>query len=594
MCIVIQTLYFLCWQIRKVNCSRRPESVCCQSVAEERLDILDDEEDYNETEAAEDGDHGEDNLIQIASNIHEVVVKPNGEPVARKLPTTAASSEQGDTTTTPAPVSPSSSSSSSSASGTSAASPSSETTTQSATTTQESVTDKVPSFCLKLKFNCKLFSFHTCCKHQLPVSSASTAGKSTLVKITKDKVKKVEEKSESAESVDEAEENNNIEGKQNNTEKKDEKKSFIPKKEKSKFSFKNLRQKSRVFSSPLKKSLFSNNKRKAGKSGLCKIINCNRSKNHFCCEDLEATEDEVKDEEIVTEKNEPQEVATQEGVIDQDVNASNNGDAKPEGGKETTVKDVEEVSEEADDAVENIASTTMMSYDEEYTSTAPVSEIESDSASGENLSSGHEVEYNDDNTEEPSTQVGDEMTTMMSYEEFTQLNDEATTESAASTTTTEQPPQDADTREPFEEVTMTSSSKSESYEETRIWYDGINPRGEFIERRPYHIYQDEDGQDVVQVFPVYIPDPDNNYNYNYIDNDISNSVSQRRVDTDEDTDRHQVREITCAHVDCLAWPGNKCCSPHVTKKRHSHEEFEDINDKITATIIRIVKSVRWV
>merc|ERR1711899_337648 len=135
---------------------------------------------------------------------------------------------------------------------------------------------------------------------------------------------------------------------------------------------------------------------------------------------------------------------------------------------------------------------------------------------------------------------------MMSYEEFTQLNDEATTESAASTTTTEQPPQDGD------------------------------------------------GQDVVQVFPVYIPDPDNNYNYNYIDNDISNSVSQRRVDTDVDTDRHQVREITCAHVDCLAWPGNKCCSPHVTKKRHSHEEFEDINDKITATIIRIVKSVRWV
>merc|ERR1719150_2165391 len=103
------------------------------------------------------------------------------------------------------------------------------------------------------------------------------------------------------------------------------------------------------------KSLFSNNKRKTGKSGLCKIINCNRSKNHFCCQDLEATEDEVKDEEIVTEKNEPQEVATQEGVIDQDVNASNNGD--------------EEVSEEADDAVENIASTTMMSYDEEYTST---------------------------------------------------------------------------------------------------------------------------------------------------------------------------------------------------------------------------------
>merc|ERR1711879_879542 len=101
-----------------------------------------------------------------------------------------------------------------------------------------------------------------------------------------------------------------------------------------------------------------------------------------------------------------------------------------------------------------------------------------------------------------------------------------------------------------------SKSKSESYEETRIWYDGINEKGEFVEKddKPYHIYQDANGETVVQVYPVYVPEQSFPV-YNDIDNEIDENV------------------------DCLAWPANKCCSPHVTKKRHSHEE-DEINDKI--------------
>ena len=110
---------------------------------------------------------------------------------------------------------------------------------------------------------------------------------------------------------------------------------------------------------------------------------------------------------------------------------------------------------------------------------------------------------------------------------------------------------------------------------------------EFVENKPYHIYQDDNGETVVQVYPVYVP-PNSFPAYDDIDNDIDNTIDNSHEDRDTDI----INEITCENVDCLAWPGNKCCSPHVTKKRHSQEE--DINDKITATIIRIVKSVRWV
>ena len=236
-------------QIRKVNCSRRPESVCCQSVADDRIDIVDEEEDdYNETGAEAVGDNDGDNLIQIASNIHEVVVKPNGEPVG------GASNHEKPTSELKVTTSPSSESSSPS------------TTTTTAATVSKDVTSKVPAFCLKRKFNCKVLKFHTCCKYQLPVSSAasgadsgSSVKDSTLVKITKDKIKKpkeikdVEKKSDEVEQTDleNAVEENKI------VEKQVDKKSLLSKKGKSKFGFSNnLRKKSNIFKSPVKKSLF--------------------------------------------------------------------------------------------------------------------------------------------------------------------------------------------------------------------------------------------------------------------------------------------------------------------------------------------------
>ena len=66
-------------KVRKVDCERRPGSICCRDQKRPSLDNLAQLED----EPGDDIEGGQDagKLVQIASNIHEVVVKPNGEPI---------------------------------------------------------------------------------------------------------------------------------------------------------------------------------------------------------------------------------------------------------------------------------------------------------------------------------------------------------------------------------------------------------------------------------------------------------------------------------------------------------------------------------
>merc|ERR1719348_2009296 len=129
---------------------------------------------------------------------------------------------------------------------------------------------------------------------------------------------------------------------------------------------------------------------------------------------------------------------------------------------------------------------------------------------------------------------------MMNYQEYTQMDDDDQDVSETSTVNEgvteavtehniQEDSSEETSSESFEEVTMVSKSKSESYEETRIWYDGINDKGEFIEKKP-RVYQDENGDTVVQVYPVYIPNipPEANIkkflSYDDIDNEIDNNV----------------------------------------------------------------------
>ena len=542
---------------------------------------------FGDEEYPADVDDG-DNLIKIASNIHEVVVKPNGEPIQfldlAEEETSGGgeiidqedfqiidSGEELTPTTTIVSL----------------------TTTTS--TTQEPVTEKIPSFCLKLKFNCKLFSSHKCCRYTLPVSS-STSGKDnsapaspSLVRVQTERIKDTKplvvglKENKEDEQDEEQEEIVEIPKKP-----RERKKSFFSKKYgKSKYSFLNKRKlkfnqsqkeakveedqqsddeekivktenvepekeegkkETKSKSNPAisfrqrpRTSLFGIN-RNPGKSGICRIINCSRSKDHFCCKDND---------------NEGSSTTASTTTVTTTTTTSTPTTLSTTTTSHSTTSEHEET-------------TTMMSYelvvDEEREFAEDVEDV------------------SDDDTVAATENTVD--TTMMSYDGYTQLDEEDNTESATEITDTEE----------GEEVTMVSKSKSESYEETRIWYDGIDELGQFVKSQPMMTHHDENGEAVVHVYPVYRPEKEMRPAPVYIPpeesfpafNEIDNSIDDDRHDEDRDI----INEVTCEHVDCLAWPSNKCCSPHVAKKRHSVEN--DINDRITATIIRIVKSVRWV
>ena len=50
----------------------------------------------------------------------------------------------------------------------------------------------------------------------------------------------------------------------------------------------------------------------------------------------------------------------------------------------------------------------------------------------------------------------------------------------------------------------------------------------------------------------------------------------------------------CPKLDCLTYPGHVCCSPHTASKRQiaSHSDDKD-HHRITSTVTRVVKSIRW-
>ena len=295
---------------------------------------------------------------------------------------------------------------------------------------------------------------------------------------------------------------------------------------------------------------------------MCKIINCRRSKNHYCCKDLLQDQPDTTTAAAVTSK------------IPEDSDKSE---------KNITVFDEKII--DVTSTTTTTSTTTMKPYEAVALEETTMESVEvEDEDEEENVFSGSGEEEGSDISEAVTTQ-GD-TSTMMSYPDYTQLGeDDVITTEATNTDQTEE------TSEPFEEVTEVSKSISESYEETRIWYDGINEAGEFVDKydaKEDWRYRDVNGERIVQVYPVYVPAKSYSQ-HNDVDNEVLSNNIEDHHDKHESVDIRN--EITCHQVDCLAWPSNKCCSPHVTKKRHSNEE---INDKITATIVRIVKSVRWV
>ena len=298
---------------------------------------------------------------------------------------------------------------------------------------------------------------------------------------------------------------------------------------------------------------------------MCKIINCSRSKSHYCCKQ-EQTTTTVTTVTTVTPTTQHREEEEEEEEEPLPVTEIRRVELTPA----TTITTTSTSMKPYGDVTEG----------ETTTESIQLEEAEPTVFSG----SGDDEESEGAGASSTQEDTASSTTTMMSYPDYTLSDDDEMTTGSVATmeNQTEQP------SEEFEEVTMVSKQKSESYEETRIWYDGINEAGEFVEKNEPEenwSYKDYNGERVLQVYPVYIPAQ----SFPHYDNEVlSNSIDDQHEKQKSSDIRN---EITCEHVDCLAWPGNKCCSPHVTKKRHSVEEG---NDKITATIVRIVKSVRWV
>ena len=62
-----------------MDCARRPRSVCCRNYVAPV--VANTAEETPDEVGSEKNQKSPDKLIQIASNIHEIVVKPNGEPI---------------------------------------------------------------------------------------------------------------------------------------------------------------------------------------------------------------------------------------------------------------------------------------------------------------------------------------------------------------------------------------------------------------------------------------------------------------------------------------------------------------------------------
>jgi len=609
---------FIC-KIRKVDCSVRPDSLCCKftsttpapaSQSSTTTEVAPTTQEFKERE--ENEVEAIDPIEGEPSHINEVVVNLTGEPVE---------------------------------------------TEKSAESTKKP-TKFAPRFCLKLKFNCKLRARHPCCKHPLPpseeegvdelpskISQRQPRKQTSTVKIKEKTTEKVQGVSKDKSDVKTATKTGNT----------------LAKKEVVVKPKQNVRPRygqstgSSLFKLRRRPSLFG-----SGKSALCRIVSCTRNKDHDCCKseenaskeanietDVTTTSATFKEEETTTTTTEA--ITTEEDTMDttlpdiieetttewkittqrDDLLEMETEQTLPE---ETTTDFAEPIELEDNTSSTLIEETSINEQDEhdndeKFTleERGVVSQKSSVSAVERRIvqTSGirHEIDQgllsstlkNSDESE-----GSDKLFSEDPYTNFYSVNNAVETVNVYPVYIPEEPEytmEDEVFALPSEPQPLYLPKLGESPHE----HDELPPvfQPEYLEHSPVFYY----GVDVHDAATnLESQNADDNHKFHSTDNtedqeDIKDAEYDKRdvyevlIGSNQDIlkSSNESNLHSCSQEMCLSQPNSACCSPHKASKRQTTLQFDDFEDslgdsdakdsshnRVTATVTRTVKSISWV
>jgi len=609
---------FYC-KIRKTNCQQRPESTCCQhlstttstTTSDTTIDTLAHNDGVTDIPKLKEpvsilNSSNADIFEAVPSEIDEVYVKITGENIETNFLTTTVKPEK-----------------------------------------------YAPRFCLKLKFNCKLRSAHACCKYPLPPrdeSNGPTTENSKSVKLpvrptriqippvanTVEKIKKRKSpfrRPLRTQQTTKKQQFNEDSIKDSNTENN-----------KRKVAVKNdIQRPVRKSTVKRRRPAYSANK----KSTVCRIINCTRNKNHKCCQkpaentttenSLPTFTTEIYEAtqyvEMVTERKnnikiEKDSPLTKEQIVLISKTSSSAESLSSELSNSNMINNLSEYQDPEDNKhpgdVSNITNesptteqgetnsdedTTMtMEYGTLLTSNMQHnrSDVENQFKPDENLDFEDDTQYQ--NAKQPMyNKMNENNETIKEEEGDEEISAPDLTPTGQTKTMAEYSINQSDAFKltdnlHFENEELSNTIRSISSfihaEDKVIKDDHPSNMDDYLE---YIIYEDneqveKEKETAIKNMPV-VP-------YNTIDQPV---VPYDTLDKESLLEPNQILprvSVECFRYSCLSEPHHDCCNPHTTDKRHTRpldtddkqlvdKIIEDNHDRVTHTITRVMKTVRW-
>jgi len=581
--VTLGRIPFIC-KIRKVDCNLRPDSKCCQytstttaattaTAAATTTTVITATIDVIEHGIPEDISK-KDTIQAEPSEIDEVVVKINGEAVEfHLLDTTTAKPET-----------------------------------------------FAPTFCLKLKFNCKLQARHPCCQHPLPPIEVVRAPLeddghkkrhivrqprkqngplSTTIQSNNVREYPLERQSTNHPSNHQYENFNGVLYDLKEKPKRENTKVQIVKKPK-------ISSSNPINKGSTKNLLFQLKKRTRfggrNKSPVCRIINCKRNKNHKCCQEEVKTTTEKKEtaKEIATTFHEEttEEVTTNRKIVTVQEATTNEEETTAENcWSENSINEAFTTETVTTSTVpaemetkfsENYENDDKDIFDEMFV----VSQKESLSSVETRIVQG---------TGKRGKNLGFDENNLKTLEETEQ--EKQMTSLTIETTT--------DMQEQFVEYFQSESGAEEEDNEDNL----INVYPVYVPEasKPQLESEVDDSPTkavLTELHSEHSPIPQSNwlpsvYQPEYLEHSPVFYITQdgQAVEEDEDISDEDIEEDEtaahyCSTLDCFIQPGHVCCSPHVASKRQiaslgDNHIDSDGHDRVTSTVTRVVKSVSW-